>query len=536
MLVSWSLGEDGPAKLSLYRDGALLVRPSLEAGSYRDTNLIPNTLYEYRLVVGLRNGSDISTQSAAATLAHPPEGAGSRSIDWSGFEFYIVDERNPEHTEYRVELSHGGVANVISDWSDSKCRVFDDLSPNARYRYSVVARNLDRIETAPADRRAGEGVEHPETVSGRSYESNDDPWVRDRVNDVVTVYGLTEAAQEWLSNGIRIEWMRGLPGWAGYSDGGYLGIGHSGLGALMHESMHAFWQAWDGWPEPCDKMNFYTFKRDHAQFMLDFREYDRLEQPHPWESWRPYYKYLYGWLADAPSEDLMWKAFENRDFYQTGGFYHQQETIYPAHAAQKLSLVPPPLQKYFRGFMDEGESITWAEEIDWYSRLAHPDHHLWNQAFATRDIAWHVPRSDDHDSASRTRIPEPMRSVLRETDRQRLVDFINTLEDVERVDDSDPDSGYWRWYVTSHLFISQFYLPEMSPSIGIELEQPALDAVRVVMGRLVSDLYCGDDDIAEMREVVSTAPGISELQRTAFQKMIGVYDRGSKFGCVDWTP
>ena len=184
---------------------------------------------------------------------------------------------------------------------------------------------------------------------------------------------------DWLSNGIRIEWKRGLPGWAGFLGGGYVGIGHSGPGTLMHESMHGFWGTWDGWQETCDRMNFYTFKRDQAQFILDFREYDRSGQPNPWEAWRPYYKYLLGVLKSDISEGVsFWEALEDRAFYKIGGFYHQQETIFPAHAARKLSLVPPPLQKYFRGFLEEGENRTWAEELDWYSRLEAPDHHLWN--------------------------------------------------------------------------------------------------------------------------------------------------------------
>ena len=47
--------------------------------------------------------------------------------------------------------------------------------------------------------------------------------------------------------------------------------------------MHGFTEHWDGFPEPCDVMNIYTFKSDVARFMLDFRRYDQAEQTNPWE-------------------------------------------------------------------------------------------------------------------------------------------------------------------------------------------------------------------------------------------------------------
>ena len=537
MLIQWELPAEVATEIRIIRDGSVVAVPNPGATSYEDINLSPNTRYTYNVVMGRDGAPDAVAQASAATLAYPPQGANTRNIDWAGLQFYVVDERNPDYTEYHIALRYpGGAAVAMSDWDDSKCRSFDALSPRTRYGFSVVARNLDGVVTVPIDRRAGEGSPHPESFQTRTYETSDDPWVAARVNDLVEIYGLTESAADWLSNGVRIEWQRGLPGWAGYSDGGYVGIGHSELGTLMHESMHAFWATWQGWQETCDRTNFYTFKRDQAQFMLDFREYDRSSQPNPWEAWRPYYNYLVGILAGDAEKAGIWEVFENRDFYKIGGFYHQQETIFPAHAARKLALVPPPLQKYFQGFLKPGDSRTWAEEIDWYSRLEKADHHLWNKAFATRDILHHSPEMGAPHSAGKTRIPEPLRGALRAADRQRLVDFINTLEDVERHDDSDPDSGFWRLYVKEHLFIAQFYLPELNRTIGIELEQSNLDSIRSVLGHLAADLYCGTQTAAEARETISSADDISQLQRAALLKMVTVYDRGERFPCVDWTP
>ena len=187
-----------------------MAEPASGATSFEDEDLSPNTRYAYKIVAGRRGVKDVAAEASSATLAHPPQGADSRSIDWSGLQFYVVDERNPYHTEYRVRLRRlDGTGTAVSDWSNSRCRVFDGLSSRASYGYSVVARNLDGVETTRVDRRAGEGVPHAESVQTRSYESNNDPWVAARVNDLAAMYGLTESAVDWLSNGIRIEWNRG---------------------------------------------------------------------------------------------------------------------------------------------------------------------------------------------------------------------------------------------------------------------------------------------------------------------------------------
>ena len=86
-----------------------------------------------------------------------------------------------------------------------------------------------------------------------------------------------------------------------------------------------------------------------------------------------------------------------------------------------------------------------------------------------------------------------------------------------------------------HLFISQFYLAELDRSIGIEAPQPTLDSMREILEYLVFDLYCGILNPAEVREVITNADNISQLQRTAFLKMVEVYERGERFSCVWWT-
>ena len=490
----------------------------------------------------------------------PPQGAGSRNVGWTGFEFYIVDERNPSSTEYRVALaSSESEDDIVSDWSRSKCRVFDSLPyASGSYSYSVVARNRDGVESAAADRRAGEGATRPERVTTRTAQTNNDAWVTARVNDLQAIYGLAPAAVTWLNNGVRIERKESSrggktylePGYAGFAAGAYIGIGHSEPLALMHESMHAFWESWNGFPESCGQMNFYTFKRDQAQFLLNFREYDRSlgTTRNPWNAWRPLYTDAIGWLQsevrekigkrELPRDADAWEILANREFYKVGGFYHRYETHYPYMAARSLSLVPPPLQKYLRGFMNAGESRTWADEIDWYLGLpsadrrgAPSDHRLWNMAFVTRDIAGAAPELRVSNSA--TSIPEPLRTTLRNADRQRLVDWVNTLEKIDWEGSEgysfNVSAGFWKDYVKNHIYSSQIYLDELSTTTGITLSSANLTAVKGVMKNLES-LWCGTRTVAQLRTDVSSATGITATQRTAFGKIVDVYETNTDVG------
>ena len=530
--MTWSLGVDDPKGLSLYRDSELLTNPSVETSTYQDADLGPNTRYTYRLVVERQSGAEASDEGAAATLTYRPKTSDQMATTWTGLQQPIVDELNPDHTEYRITLAREDGLTAVSDWSTSKCRTFDDLKPKSFYRISVVARNLDGIETDPANQRAGEHGRDffPPHVFTRRYPGTEDPWVKDRIRDTASIYGLTEAAVEWMNNDILVEWRRGEPGWAGHLHG-YVGIGHSWLGTLMHEAMHAFWQFWDRFPEPCDQMNFYTFRRDVAQFALDFQEYERSGPDNPLEPWRPYYNVIVGLSSGEPLDgENLWEVLKRGEYGRLLGLYHLIETSMPGYNPHHLSLVPPRLRKYLHGFMEEGESRTWEEEFDWYFRLADEDRGLWSP-FITHEITHHSPYVRPQ-FGPRTRIPEPLRSTLREADRQLLVDFINTLEDQAPWEWWDRASGFWEFYVTRHIYRVSLYGSELDSPVGIELEQDNLDAVVEALQAL-HDLHCvpGVRDcgyhgiyrgrsVAGVRALIANLEGLSDVQRRVLLEMV----------------
>lgn len=535
MQVTWALGIPGPKALFLYRDDELLARLPMEATSYEDTDLDPNTRYAYRLVVEQHGGARYSGEGNAATLAYRPKIAEQVATTWNGFQQPIVDARNPDHTEYKITLTRRSDGlRWTSDWDASRCRVFGDLPQRSFFRISVVARNLDGVVTAPASELAGQqGGDHfPGIVFTRIYAGTEDPWVKARIQDAAALYGLTDAAVEWMTNDILIQWERGEPGWASHLYG-RAQIGHSYMLSFMHEAMHAFWQFWDGFPEPCDQMNFYTFRRDVAQFILDFRDHELSDSPNPWEPWRYYYDHMVRLLTwETPQGEDVHEVLERGEYAKRWGLYHNMETSIPIHTRGHMSLVPPPLRKYMHGFMQEGENRTWNEELGFFFNLSWSDSVLWHRTFLTYEMASSALHPVFANQSRVTTIPEPLRGRVRALNRQMLVDFINTLEYLKPWEWRDQSPGFWSRHVRRHLYRFSLYGEELSPSIGVELEQASLDAVVEALQAL-HDLHCTrefyvcdynagnqDTSVTDVPEVITNLEGLSDVQRRVLLEMV----------------
>ncbi len=535
--LTWSYTSNAPVRQELYRDGELIATPSRDQTSYGESDLSPNRRYEYRIVLQLDDGSTETTAVSSVTLAYPPLLAGPINVDEHGFTLAIVDESNPLETTYQVTVSDGTEV-IISDWGTSRCRVFDGLRPGRHYTFAAVAKNLDGTETDATRWMYNDGPDKPEGwwVQGRT--GNDDPWVVDRINAVASVYGLTQRARNWMLSDIRVEALRNVPGYAGYIAPDLVRIGRpAGLHALLHELMHGFFEHWDGLREPCDVMNVHTFKRDFAQFMLGFKQHDESGQSSPWEAWRPFYNYFVRLSIgySGPDGESVWDALAQGKFDELwNAMYHVADTDIPRLVAGNLSLVPPPLQPYFEGFIDERNETTWRDELSWYNRLLPHDKYLWDGVFGYGAILWASPDYLVSESGARTSIPDPLRQQLRDADRRRLIDFVNTLGDLSCDEKCeafwDADFRGWTIYVMYSLLRTQLYLNELTPDLGIELSPDNLDAVRGVLGVIADDLFCGPAAASDVRSAVDSATGISEPQRAAFLQMIEVRERTDQ----DW--
>ena len=458
-----------------------------------------------------------------------------------GFSLAIVDEKNPPETVYQVSVKRRGEPvnrSVRSGWDASRCRTFDGLVAGGRYEFEAVARNLDGVETEPTRWVYSEGQEKPRIWHMQTRTGLDGQWGVDRLNNAADIYGLTERAREWMLSDIKVEFLRSEPG-----HGGYYGPDLVRMGAfvppptIMHEMLHAFWEHWDGFPEPCGELNIYTFRRDTARFMLDFREYDELGQENPWEEWRPFYNALVGHALryDGGNGESGWEVLERGEYDLLWGvLYHLFDPEIPQWTAGKTELVPPPLRAYFDGFMGEteggeGKETNWLDELYWYNGLSPLDRHLWDGVFQYHAVLHHSPEYRQWTPSEMTTIPEPLRGRIMKAGRQQLVAFVNTLEDVARWDASGrplwaKDFGYWRNYVSKSMLLVHLYVDEIGADTGVELEEENLRAVKIILRVLARDLYCGTARASEVRGVIESSGGISELQRAAFLEMIRAWE------------
>ena len=129
---------------------------------------------------------------------------------------------------------------------------------------------------------------------------------------------------------------------------------------------------------------------------------------------------------------------------------------------------------------------------------------------------------------------------MRDVDRQRLVDFINTLEEMSCSHECERlwvyDASFWRWYTEQHLKRARFYLDELDISIGIELEQKNWSGVRQTLSMLVENAICGETSAEQARRVVQSASDISVEQRDAFLSIIAFHEEQNYDICVAWRP
>lgn len=312
--------------------------------------------------------------------------------------------------------------------------------------------------------------------------------------------------------------------------------------------MHAFWEYWDGFPRPCDEMNIYTFRRDLAQFILKFQFYDRMLRSNPWEEWRPYYNDLVAEFLNYSGPDgedgwqLLAEVFDSGDHFRADIWnllYHIADTDPPMLVSGKLHLIPPPLRPYFEGYIDpvhEAEPSTWRDDLAVYSALASEDLRLMD--FASRQYHRLLVFSRSYiarPSESDMRLAEPFRTHVREADRQALVDFVNTLEDMscntqcEELWNAAP--GFWRGYSYENLIRAQLYTDEIGIDTGIELEEANWNAVHQALEVLPA---CGETSVDDARNLIGSLGGITEIQRAALLQVLMVRER-ERGPCYPWA-
>ena len=532
--LSWS-SPDVPVGQAIYRDGELIANPPDDATSYADAGLSPNRRYEYRLELDMGDGAVEIADASAATLAYPPQVAGPMGLSERGFSLAIIDELNPPETDYRVSVRRREAPPtrfIRSDWGTSRCRTFDDLAPGAEYRFEVVARNLDGLETAPTGWAYNSEQEKPELWRTRYNPGGaDDQRGVDALNAVVDIYGLTDAAREWL-----------------LSDRSPISVDAGVSGSpenLILWTMDGFFKHWTDFPESCGDMNIYTYQRDVAEFMLEFRRYERSRELNPWAKWRLYYNALVGNANRfyGPKGERAWGRLQSGDYDALwGDLYYVAQGQLPMWAAGKLSLLPPPIRKYFEGFIVEnrgvggGEEIIWIDEMHWYNGLSRADRRLWDRFFLYHGIVHHSPDYGYRPLRPRSAIPDTLRRHLADADRQMLVEFVNGLERIAGSEEGrtplwESDPVHWVNYIAESMIRAHLYVDDLSPRTGVELEPRNIEGVKAILRDMSRDYFCGALEAEKLRGMIESATRISDFQRAAFLNMIEVRKKNEREIC-----
>ena len=486
-------------------------------------------------------GSSNTTQRSP--FSYPPTLVGPMYAKDNGFTVALVDERSPDSTLYKVtafDLAKEDTT-IVSDWSSSRCRRFEGLTHNSWHRFEAVAMNPSGHRTRT--------VEYWMYLSGDDiWETTpaDDPWLADRISEVVGIYNLTDDARDMIKN-LPIKIHRNEPGYAAYwglNRGVGLGLATQPW-TFAHETMHAFWHHWDGFPLPCDQMNLLTFRRDLLRFVLAFTTYESLtDEPNPLEEYRPYFNWLaqdfpYYVGPDGQSAlNLLLQTYWFDGYFEHDIWtlmFHIGDTDPPMTVFGRPYLLPPTIARYFEGFIEpiqEDEPTTWNKYIDHFRALSQVDRRLMFEASRLhgRLLSGYIAPPPE----TETSIPEPLRSRVRNADRQGLMDFVNTLEDMACNADCeawwDADPRFWYHYSINNLIRIVLYLDEIDRSTGIELDKSNWDSMREALGALPS---CGDATIGEVRNRIVSLDGITETQRTALLTVLSAREEAYWF-CDVW--
>ena len=513
--------------MEIYRDGGRIA--TLRAGQsvFIDSGLRPNTRYAYEVIGALGDGTTETTPYAVTTLAAVPKVSLPMSRTSTSLLLPIVDRENPRYTEYRAELwPHGSSdAPIIRDWSTERCIGMNGLVPWQHYQMRVYARNLDNIETDSPESVAGETWGGWMTVYTKPKTFQNDAWARREAAAAKEIYGLTDAAHQWLVEDIEIIRMRGEPGWAGAMERSF-GIGHPDPWVFMHEAMHVFWSYWTGFPESCDRMNLHTFRRDLLDFMYTFHAVDNDELDNPLEPWRSYYDALDHSLPDVVGGERVKDIVDNEEFGKLWHHvFHVHETNSPMYAMRKPAILPPSLRRYFDGFLAEREGGDMTEENLRGRFLAGTDHALWEMAYGPFGVPLPTWATWPPEALRTGSLDEAERERLREAHRQKLVDFFNTLPDVADngyLSGSDnPDCRFGRDYVRRHMDLTGLYAGELHEAEGMELTETELESVLRAWDAFFNNPLYGEQHLADVEAAINAETELPARYRDA---MLGVVD------------
>ena len=302
--------------------------------------------------------------------------------------------------------------------------------------------------------------------------SHEEIWVRDRVDAVVSLYGITLEGSEALHR-LDVRWMRDDPGFFGsFGYKGWAGVGEARPTGVMHELSHSYWGLFPvtGFPElawdvPQGAVSSPGLERYHGDILKFMRQPpDRFE-------------FLRGRLRNLPRLSAR----------NTEPLFHTLEADMVYTTAGDLTLIPPILRKYWDRFLQPGPFYSWDEAFRWYQALPSQEKQTANKymGFEHFDIRGYVSLK----GAGPTGLEGGVRDILIAEEMQRLRDFVQVFDTVSAfvlgTPEREENFRFWRRYLRDKITLQGQY-PELVASLNLPRSQDiaaALDFFKDISGK-----------------------------------------------------
>ena len=358
-------------------------------------------------------------------------------------------------------------------------------------------------------------------------------WVRERVQAVVSLYGITPDGAEAIQ-ALDVRWMRDQPGFFGsYGYKSWTGVGEARPIGVMHELSHAYWGLFPvsgfprlSWDVPEGEGISPAMEKYHGD-MLEF-----MRQP------PDQFELLRRRLRDLPALSSS----------NPGPLFHTVEADTVYITAGDLELVPPILRKYWDQFLQPGPFHSWYEALARYQSLPAQQKRLADKYIGLEHFD--LRGYGSLKALEATRLQSGVEEILLGEETQRLRDFVASFDTLSAyvvgTREDQEDFKFWRRYLRDKVGLHKQH-PELVASLRLPRSQQiasALEFLKDIEGmgaderaglvirelealpflvhflpaldnRTLLELFTSDADLPEAATLKGTAAFVESLKRFA---------------------
>ena len=359
---------------------------------------------------------------------------------------------------------------------------------------SILVPSVPPSPTAsPTD--SGGGREKPQgTVQGQptiqrplpTPNPSNTPWVRERLDAVVGLYGLSEEGTA-LVGSLDLRQTKGDPGFFGsYGFDSWAGVGEAKPIGVMHELGHSYWGGFpiEGSPE-------LSWERPSAQEISP--------------ALQSYHTAVLAFMAQPPDGfEVLRQRLRNLPKLSSSNpepLIHNLEADMVYNTGGDLALVPPVLRGYWSRFLKPGSFGSWQSAVGWFRGLSRDDRSLAGKflGFEHLDLrSYNVTGGVALDNVSM----EEHREILVREEKQRLFDLADQFDLLVGDARKDENFGFWRSYLRDKVDLHGRH-PEYMASLELDRASTMADALEFTVDLVSRPLA---DQVSRLRQELPDQP------------------------------